>query len=48
MPGVAGRYSAWLNDTGLVTAYAFDGVQGIDELTDGRVQQVCPGSLGCK
>ena len=33
-----GQYSRWLNDTGLVTSFAFDGVQGVEELTDGRVR----------
>eukprot|EP00927_Polykrikos_kofoidii_P073036 TRINITY_DN69107_c0_g1_i1.p1 TRINITY_DN69107_c0_g1~~TRINITY_DN69107_c0_g1_i1.p1 ORF type:complete len:400 (+),score=72.33 TRINITY_DN69107_c0_g1_i1:183-1382(+) len=35
-----GQYSSWLNDTGLVTAYAFDGVSGVAEITDGRVSEV--------
>eukprot|EP00929_Paragymnodinium_shiwhaense_P014752 TRINITY_DN122711_c0_g1_i1.p1 TRINITY_DN122711_c0_g1~~TRINITY_DN122711_c0_g1_i1.p1 ORF type:complete len:429 (-),score=26.41 TRINITY_DN122711_c0_g1_i1:391-1677(-) len=35
-----GQYAKWLNDTGLVTAFAFDGVQGVTELTDGIVSQV--------
>jgi len=35
-----GQYSRWLNDTGLVTAFAFDGVQGVSELTGGAVNQV--------
>ena len=35
-----GHYSAWLNDTGLVTAFAFDGTQQAGELTDGLVQEV--------
>ena len=40
MGSLDGRYAAWLTDTGLVTAQAYDGVAGITELTDGRVQQV--------
>mmetsp|Transcript_169198 Transcript_169198/g.543943 ORF Transcript_169198/g.543943 Transcript_169198/m.543943 type:complete len:438 (+) Transcript_169198:126-1439(+) len=35
-----GHYSRWLNDTGLMTAYAFDGVQGVTELTGGAVTEV--------
>jgi len=35
-----GHYSAWLNDTGLVRAFAFDGTHQAAELTDGRVQEV--------
>merc|ERR1711988_470667 len=34
-----GQYAKWLNDTGWVTAYAFDGVQGVTELTGGTVTQ---------
>lgn len=34
----AGRYSEWLNDTGLVSARAFDGIPGVEALTDGRVR----------
>lgn len=34
-----GQYASWLNDTGWVTAFAFDGVQGIAELTGGTVSQ---------
>ena len=33
-----GHYSSWLNDTGLVTAYAFDGTPRVEELTQGRVR----------
>ncbi|CAL1134357.1 unnamed protein product, partial [Cladocopium goreaui] len=33
-----GHYSQWLNDTGLVTAYAFDGAEGVERLTQGRVR----------
>ena len=29
----------WLNDTGLVTAFAFDGVAGVTEITEGAVTQ---------
>eukprot|EP00921_Rhytidocystis_pertsovi_P002486 GHVQ01004287.1.p1 GENE.GHVQ01004287.1~~GHVQ01004287.1.p1 ORF type:complete len:466 (+),score=72.10 GHVQ01004287.1:188-1585(+) len=32
-----GHYSSWLNSTGLVTAYAFEGTPEIDRLTGGRV-----------
>ena len=35
-----GHYSAWLNETGLVSAFAFDGTQQAAELTDGLVQEV--------
>lgn len=35
-----GQYSRWLNDTGWVAAFAFDGVQGVAELTEGRVTEV--------
>lgn len=35
-----GHYARWLNDTGWVTAYAFDGIQGVAELTDGLVTEV--------
>eukprot|EP00434_Breviolum_minutum_P014704 symbB.v1.2.012966.t1/scaffold906.1/size153294/11 len=35
-----GQYSRWLNDTGWVTAYAFDGVTGVTEITEGAVTQV--------
>merc|ERR1719168_481189 len=35
-----GHYSRWLNDTGLVTAFAFDGVQGVTDLTEGAVTEV--------
>ncbi|CAK0871459.1 unnamed protein product [Prorocentrum cordatum] len=34
-----GQYSKWLNDTGWVTAFAFDGVEGVTELTGGAVTQ---------
>eukprot|EP00931_Biecheleriopsis_adriatica_P107807 TRINITY_DN82138_c0_g1_i1.p1 TRINITY_DN82138_c0_g1~~TRINITY_DN82138_c0_g1_i1.p1 ORF type:complete len:510 (-),score=111.94 TRINITY_DN82138_c0_g1_i1:114-1643(-) len=33
-----GHYSAWLNDTGLVTAVAFDGIPGIEKLSEGHVR----------
>ena len=33
-----GHYATWLNDTGLVSGFAFDGVSGISEITEGRVQ----------
>eukprot|EP00971_Amphidinium_carterae_P210834 4183490-Amphidinium_carterae.1 len=35
-----GQYARWLNDTGLVLAFAFDGIEGVNELTDGIVTQV--------
>jgi len=34
-----GQYAKWLNDTGWVTAFAFDGVEGVAELTAGAVSQ---------
>ena len=34
-----GHYSQWLNDTGLVTAYAFDGAPHVERLTQGRVRR---------
>ncbi|CAE7878248.1 unnamed protein product, partial [Symbiodinium microadriaticum] len=37
-----GQYSSWLNDTGWVTAFAFDGVPGVTDITDGRVTEVGP------
>ncbi|KAF4730532.1 hypothetical protein FOZ62_001499, partial [Perkinsus olseni] len=37
--GLDGRYALWLNDTGLVEAYAVDGIRGIFELTDGAVME---------
>lgn len=35
-----GRYSEWLNDTGLVEAFAFDGVQSVGDISGGRVLEV--------
>mmetsp|Transcript_78839 Transcript_78839/g.191004 ORF Transcript_78839/g.191004 Transcript_78839/m.191004 type:complete len:456 (-) Transcript_78839:51-1418(-) len=35
-----GHYSSWLNETGLVQAYAFDGTHQAAELTGGVVQEV--------
>lgn len=35
-----GEYARWLNDTGLVTAYAFDGSQDIELLTKKKVTYV--------
>jgi len=35
-----GHYSIWLNETGLVQAYAFDGTHQAAELTGGAVQEV--------
>ena len=32
-----GQYSRWLNDTGLVQAFAFDGIENVETLTNGRV-----------
>lgn len=34
-----GRYSQWLNETGLVDAYAFDATHVVEEITGGSVQQ---------
>jgi len=33
-----GQYSAWLNETGIVRAFAFDGIEEVPRITDGRVQ----------
>lgn len=35
-----GKYSAWLNDTGLVEAFAFDGAMSAEDITGGVVQEV--------
>jgi len=35
-----GRYSEWLNETGLVQAFAFDGVLSVGDISGGRVQEV--------
>lgn len=35
-----GRYSEWLNDTGLVHAFAFDGTSRVAEISGGKVQEV--------
>eukprot|EP00746_Dinoflagellata_sp_MGD_P051997 gnl/MRDRNA2_/MRDRNA2_23082_c0_seq2.p1 gnl/MRDRNA2_/MRDRNA2_23082_c0~~gnl/MRDRNA2_/MRDRNA2_23082_c0_seq2.p1 ORF type:complete len:407 (+),score=74.90 gnl/MRDRNA2_/MRDRNA2_23082_c0_seq2:92-1312(+) len=35
-----GQYAAWLNETGWVTAFAFDGVSGIDDITEGKVSYI--------
>jgi len=35
-----GQYAKWLNDTGLVTAFAFDGVEGVSQITEGTVSEV--------
>ncbi len=32
-----GHYAKWLNDTGLITAYAYDGIHGVEEVTKGAV-----------
>lgn len=32
-----GHYSKFFNDTGLVQAFAFDGIEGVDEVTKGAV-----------
>ena len=37
MGAFAGHYSSWLNDTGLVTAFAFDGAP-VEHWTQGRVR----------
>jgi len=34
----SGSYSTWLNNTGLVTSYAYDGTEEVDILTEGRVK----------
>ncbi|CAE7303364.1 GSP1 [Symbiodinium natans] len=33
-----GHYSEWLNDTGLVSAFAFDAIPGVEEITSGAVR----------
>ncbi|CAD7973382.1 unnamed protein product [Amoebophrya sp. A25] len=33
-----GHYARWINDTGLLTAYAYDGIQGVTDVTKGAVQ----------
>lgn len=35
-----GHYSKWMNETGLLQAFAFDGTHQAAELTDGLVQEV--------
>eukprot|EP00931_Biecheleriopsis_adriatica_P063710 TRINITY_DN38638_c0_g1_i1.p1 TRINITY_DN38638_c0_g1~~TRINITY_DN38638_c0_g1_i1.p1 ORF type:complete len:490 (-),score=117.31 TRINITY_DN38638_c0_g1_i1:119-1561(-) len=35
-----GRYSQWLNDTGLVEAFAFDSAQAVADITGGSVLEV--------
>lgn len=35
-----GQYSAWLNDTGLVEALAFDNTMAVKDITGGAVQEV--------
>mmetsp|Transcript_18168 Transcript_18168/g.34969 ORF Transcript_18168/g.34969 Transcript_18168/m.34969 type:complete len:479 (-) Transcript_18168:268-1704(-) len=35
-----GHYSTWMNETGLVQAFAFDGTQDVARLTNGSVQEV--------
>jgi len=35
-----GRYSEWLNETGLVKAFAFDAALSVAEMTGGKVQEV--------
>eukprot|EP00438_Fugacium_kawagutii_P029238 Skav229573 [mRNA] locus=scaffold568:717721:719109:+ [translate_table: standard] len=35
-----GQYSAWLNDTGLVAALAFDNTMAVRDITGGAVQEV--------
>ncbi|CAE8584464.1 unnamed protein product [Polarella glacialis] len=39
-----GHYSAWLNETGLVQAFAFDGIEEASKITNGRVQDLQLGS----
>lgn len=34
-----GRYAKYLNETGAFSAYAVDGIENIEQLTDGRVLQ---------
>merc|ERR1712046_191941 len=34
------RYSEWLNETGLVEAFAFDGVQSVADISGGNVLEV--------
>eukprot|EP00397_Hematodinium_sp_SG-2012_P056736 GEMP01070308.1.p1 GENE.GEMP01070308.1~~GEMP01070308.1.p1 ORF type:complete len:287 (+),score=43.10 GEMP01070308.1:198-1058(+) len=36
----SGQYSTWLNNTGLVTSYAYDGARDVANITDGRVLEV--------
>eukprot|EP00747_Dinoflagellata_sp_TGD_P082152 gnl/TRDRNA2_/TRDRNA2_161584_c0_seq1.p1 gnl/TRDRNA2_/TRDRNA2_161584_c0~~gnl/TRDRNA2_/TRDRNA2_161584_c0_seq1.p1 ORF type:complete len:493 (-),score=90.57 gnl/TRDRNA2_/TRDRNA2_161584_c0_seq1:154-1632(-) len=36
----SGRYSQWLNETGLVQAFAFDGTPQVADITGGAVQEV--------
>lgn len=40
-----GRYSDWLNDTGLVEAFAFDGIPEAPEITGGRVSHLQLGDV---
>jgi len=35
-----GKYSEWLNETGVVEAFAFDGIPNVTEITDGRVREL--------
>jgi len=35
-----GRYTSWLNDSGLIQAQGFDGIPGIEALTKGVVKEV--------
>eukprot|EP00928_Gymnodinium_smaydae_P055539 TRINITY_DN39052_c0_g1_i1.p1 TRINITY_DN39052_c0_g1~~TRINITY_DN39052_c0_g1_i1.p1 ORF type:complete len:458 (-),score=106.59 TRINITY_DN39052_c0_g1_i1:161-1534(-) len=35
-----GQYSAWLNETGLVQAFAFDGTKRVTEITGGSVNEI--------
>merc|ERR1712072_1081282 len=35
-----GRYSEWLNETGLVESFAFDGVLSVGDISGGRVHEV--------
>ena len=33
-----GHYSKWINETGLLTAHAFDGIANVADYTNGRTQ----------
>jgi len=38
--GGSGHYAKWLNETGLMEAWAYDGARGVEEITHGAVQWV--------